>query len=381
MNKRNIGEIRRRLSPDKNNIARVCGCYVNEKKEIISTFTSALPTLPLDEAEKYLGIFRRTLAGTRRKNLIDIEFSPQQVAESESYKLLNTLRKTGLKDEEAVKGLFNKIIESVTFEEGYVILLMQENYDVAFKTKNDEDLPDGSENVFNYIICSICPIKMTKSALSYDSIDKNFHSSRCDWIVTSPVNGFMFPQFEGRGANIHGALFYTRSSSADNSLLADTLFNAPVPMPASAQKYTFQSVLSDSLEDECSFEVVCEVREKICDIISGNKEIKNDDDHVAVSKNIVKHVLRDCGVSEEKVENFGQKYDEEFGKGNDILPENIVNTKQFEIKTPDVQIRVNPEKEDLVDVRVIDGVKYVLVRAEDGVEVNGVFINISKDDE
>ena len=187
----------------------------------------------------------------------------------------------------------------------------------------------------------------------------------------------MFPQFEGKGANIHAAMFYTKDASADNSLLTDSLFHSEMPMPATAQKHTFHSILSDSLEEECSYDVVSEVRGKICNIIAENKEIKDDDDHIAVSKNIVKNVLRDCGVSEEKVESFGAKFDEEFGVGKDIHPENIVNVNQFAVKTPDVQIRVNPERGDLVDVRVIDGVKYVLVRAEDGVEVNGVFINIS----
>ena len=54
-----------------------------------------------------------------------------------------------------------------------------------------------------------------------------------------------------------------------------------------------------------------------------------------------------------------------------------MDSKQLEVKTPDVTIKVNPERSDLVETRVIDGARYILIRAEEGVEVNGVQIHIS----
>ena len=91
MNEKETGELRRRLRQDKHNITCVRGCYVNEKKEIISTFEESMLMLPEEEAEKYLGIFRRTLSGKLGKNLLDVSFSTKQVTDGEEYGILSGL--------------------------------------------------------------------------------------------------------------------------------------------------------------------------------------------------------------------------------------------------------------------------------------------------
>jgi hypothetical protein len=98
-----------------------------------------------------------------------------------------------------------------------------------------------------------------------------------------------------------------------------------------------------------------------------------------VTKQTVSAVLKTCGMPEEKVATFEEKYDESFGVGVELSPANVLGPSKFEVKTPDVTIRVNPERTDLVETRVIDGVKYVLVRAEGGVEVNGIAVNIASE--
>ena len=87
-------------------------------------------------------------------------------------------------------------------------------------------------------------------------------------------------------------------------------------------------------------------------------------------------VLTACGVPEERVAAFGAQFDEAFGAGAVLCPDAVVDTGKFELKTPDVTIRVNPERTDLIETRVLDGVKYILVRAGDGVEVNGIGVKI-----
>ena len=76
MNKQEIAEIRRRLNPDRNSIDCIRGCYVDEKGDIISEFSHSLLTLPQEEGEKYLALFRRALSGIPGKNLIEIAFRP-----------------------------------------------------------------------------------------------------------------------------------------------------------------------------------------------------------------------------------------------------------------------------------------------------------------
>ena len=70
-------------------------------------------------------------------------------------------------------------------------------------------------------------------------------------------------------------------------------------------------------------------------------------------------------------------YDEAFGFEADLHPRNIIDDKHFELKTPDVVIKVDPTRNDLIETRVIGGVKYIMICADETVEVNGVNINIA----
>ena len=86
--------------------------------------------------------------------------------------------------------------------------------------------------------------------------------------------------------------------------------------------------------------------------------------------------MRSCGVSEERVAAFEEKYEEVFGKDTALPPKNVIDGTRMHIKTPEVTIRVNPDCQDVLETRVIDGVRYILVRADREVEVNGVNIQI-----
>ena len=375
MNRKEIGEIRRRFNPDKNAISCVRGCYVNEKREIVSTFNKSLMSFPQEEQEKYLAIFKRTLAGVPGRNLIDIEFRPDQVMDDEAHQLLMGLRNTALKVDAGVEKLCQKIIDSLELEGNYLILMMHDAYDVPFRHKDENKADVISEEVFNYIMVAVCPVKLTKPALSYFAEDNAFHSRDLDWVVAAPELGFMFPTFDDRATNIYSALYFTRDAADVHDEFIDAVFHADAPMPAAEQKEIFQSVLEEALDEDLSFDVVQTVHEQLRDMIETHEQDKAAEPLV-VSRREVSGMLQACGVPDEKLEAFEQRYDEEFGQGISLNAANIVEPKKFELRTPDVMIHVNPERSDLIETRVIDGAKYILIRAEEGVEVNGVNIAI-----
>lgn len=376
MNEKEIAEIRRRFRPDKNNIARIRGCYVNDKREIVSEFSQPLGLMPQEESEELLAILKKTLSGTIGKNLIDIEFTTQQVLEGEEHKLLMALRGSSLDDDNAVQEFYGRVIQTLNMEGHYLILLAHDTYDVAYRSKDGEKQEDASSDVFSYILCSICPIKLTKTALGYYANENTFRNITADWIVSSPELGFLFPAFDERSANIYNAVYYSRDIAESHEEFVDTVFKSEIPMPAAAQKETFQSILGDTIADDCSFEVVQAVHGQLSEMIEEHKTNK-EEDPLVISKKTVKGVLESCGVSESRMTAFEEKYDTEFGTDTEISPRNIIDTKQFEVRTPDVTIRVNPERSDLVETRIINGAKYILIRADEGVEVNGVNIHIS----
>lgn len=377
MIEKEIGEIRRHLRRDRSNITAIYGCYVNDNKEIISEFRQSTGLMPENESDKYFALFRRTLSGSLGKNLIDITFKTSQVADSPEHKLLMGLRESLLKDEELLQEFYKKVIDSVVLEGNYLILLACDSYDVPFKSKDDSFQKDNSEEVYKYILCSICPVKQTKANLHYVPEEKLFHDGAMNQMVSAPALGFLFPAFDDRSTNIYNALYYTHDVKNSQDGLIEAIFNTPVPKPAFEQKKSFEALLTTSLGEECSLDVVQTVHDEICRRIELHKESKVPEP-LMVSKEEVKDVLTSCAISGDHIAKFSVAYDEVFGFEADLHPKNIIDNKHFELKTPDVVIKVDPARSDLIETRVIGGVKYIMICADEEVEVNGVSIHISE---
>jgi len=140
---------------------------------------------------------------------------------------------------------------------------------------------------------------------------------------------------------------------------------------AAEQKETFGSVLERAMEEDCSLRVVRSVHNQVRQLMEAHKEEKKEEPLV-ITKETAGDMLRYVGVPEERVTAFEEKYEEAFGEQAEITPKNLVETNRFQIKTPEVKIQVNAEHSELVETRVIDGVRYILIRADHEVEINGV---------
>lgn len=377
MNTREIGEIRRRVRRDRSNMKAIYGCYVNGQKEIISEFKQSTLTMPENEAEKYFATMRKVLSGGLGRNLIDITFRTAQVASSPEHQLLMDLRRTELQDETLRHRFYEKVMESVNLEDSYLILLGCDNYDVPFKSSDDEVQADASDETYTYLLCAICPVKLAKPTLRYMAEEKAFHNGGADNVAAAPELGFLFPAFDNRATNIYNALYYTHSPKESHQGFVDAIFCTDIPKPAAEQKKSFEALLASSLQKECSMDVMQTVHEQLCQSIAIHKE-SHSPEALLVSKEQIKLALKESGVPEKNVAKFSVEYDESFGFDAQLHPKNIINANRFEINTPDVSIKVSPERLDLIETRVIGGVKYLLIRADENVEVNGVNIHIGE---
>ena len=378
MNQKELNEIRRRFRLDKNNFSRIFGCYVNSNREVISWIDASLGLMRQEEQEMYLGLLKKTLSGTLGRNLIDIEFSTAQVADSDEHRLLMRLRDSGLEDEEAVQTLYEKIAGSLHLADNYLILLAADRYDVPFRSRDGFRQEEVSEQQFSYILCSICPVKETKPVLRYDSAEGKFHERGTDWVASAPEVGFLFPAFDDRATNLYGALYYTKNTDNSYEEFVSAVFNLQPPMPAGTQRETFREVLTDALEDECSVNVVQNVHTALRELVLTHKETRAEEP-LAVTRQEVGAVLEHCGVSEPKMAAFNVKYDEAFGGGSEVPPQNLLGAAQLEYRTPDVVIRVNPDRQDLVQTRVLGGAKYLLINVDEGMELNGVSVCVPEE--
>ena len=376
MTERELREIKRRFRPEKNNIPRIVGCFVNSNKEILARISQFMGTSDSVVTEKLLTVMKKTLSGTLGANLSEISFTTKQVTESEKHHLLMKLRASELKDEAALEDFYKSVIESVKLNGNYVILLANDIYDVLERGSDNEE--GGSSERFSYIIAAICPVKNAPEALTFKESDSLFHAVSASSLLSSPELGFMFPAFDDRKTNIYSALYYTRSLSENHSEFTESVFGKEAPMPPVVQKATFNECLAEVLEEECSFEVIRSVHTQISEMVESHKESKTPEPLV-ITKATIKTVLENCGIAEEKVNKIGEALDESFGVNAELSPKNIVSVNKFTVETPDVTIKVNPERKELVSTQIINGVEYIMIRATEGVVVNG--INIKKNTE
>ena len=376
LNEKEVAEIRRRFNPQKTNIIGVHGCYVNENREIVAEFNQPLAALTQDETESMLALLKKLLSGGLDRNLIDIEFSNEQVLGGEEHKRLLKLRDSALCDEPELKALFTDIIETVRVEGAYLILAAADNYDV-FTYREDGKKDEDSTELFKYFLCGVFPVKMTKPQLSFAAFDNTFKNIVANSVITAPLLGFMFPAFDDRAANIYNTLFYTKDSAANNSEIIDRLFKAEPPMPAAEQRETFNSLLNGVTNDENNLEIIKNIQDEIVGMIAEHKESR-EREPLAVSRDDICDILRSSDMADEKIETFKAGFDESFGEKARLNPQNLVETKRLELTGADISIKINPERSELVETRVIDGVKYILIRADEEIEVNGVPINIGE---
>lgn len=379
MIQKEVNELRRRLAPGKNNISKIYGCYVNGNKEIVSYLEESLGLISELEIEKYTALLKKVLSGKLGKNLIDIIFSTQQVQDSDEHHRLMALKTSELKNASAREAFYRNVIESLDMDgSNYLLLLASEAYDVPHRGKDDEINADASEEVFTYFVCAICPVKDGKPELGYFSGENEFHGYATNQIVTAPELGFLFPAFDNRTANIYNALFYSKNAAQIHQDFIDGVFHTEAPMSALEQKAAFESALSDALDNACSFDVVQAVHEQMSERITQHAESKSPEP-LEISTRDVGEMLKNAGVPTEKIEAFQAKCTEDFGEGVVLNPINLIETNKFEVAAGQVKISVPPECSYLVETRVIDGKKYVLIPADEGVEVNGLAVKLKSE--
>ena len=373
MNQKEINELRRRFRADKSNISRIYGCFVNTNREIVAYIDSSLGMLKEEEQEIYLARLKKCLSGGQGRNLIDVEFSTQQVVDSEEHRLLSKLRSTQCADADAREALYRRVIDALDMEQNnYVILLASDSYDVPYRGTDDEDQADASAEVFTYFVCAVCPVKDATADLRFFYDVSEFHIASSGPLLGNTALGFLFPAFDSRSANIYNALYYVQKPDALHEEFIDAVFRTEPPMSAPEQRNAFHTALADALEGECSYGVVQSVNEQLRERVELHKAEKNPE-LLSLEPREVENILRQGGVSEPHVEAFRKAVKESFGEDAALQPGNLVD-KKFEIVTPNVKITMPPEYSEMVETRVIDGRKYILIPADEGLEVNGVSV-------
>ena len=378
MNKKEIAEIKKQFTQDKCAITRICGCYVDGEKNKKTEIKEAFLSLPEEEIFKYFSIFRKALSGTVGKNLLNMEFPLATEEAGGTQDFLMQLRASALKDENLLEEFYDKVIENYYTVENYLILLIHAVYDVPGKASDGEEMFDASDEVYDHILCCICPVTLSKPGLAYDETSNSFRTRVLDRVVDMPEIGFLFPAFNDRSTDIHSLLYYVSKPEELRFDFVEPVLGCELPLSAGDQKETFQTIVEETLGEACDYEIVKNIHDKLNEMIEEKKE---EPEPVVLDKAEVKRLLEYSGVAEDKLQNFDEKFEANADEKAQFVATNVANVRQFEVKTPDVVVKVSPDRTDLVSTRIIDGRKCLVIALESGVLVNGIAVHMLVDDE
>ena len=372
MNRKDINEIKSQYTLQDCGILKLCGCYVDGEKNKVTKIASTFLNLPEGEKHKYFDIFKKTLSGTPGKNLLDMRFNTDAYRQDGARTKLFALRDSELKDEGILDEFYDRVITSYDYPGNYLILLINQVYDVPGKTTDGIEMEDASNEVYSYILCSICHVSLSKPGLGYNEEINEFHDLRQFHIVDSPDTGFLFPAFNDRSQDDDGVLYYTKDADNFQNSFLSYVLDCNVPMPAADQKETFQNLVTETLGDTCDYVTVKNIHDNLNEMI---EEGKGGPEPVTLDKVSARELLEKSGVREEKLADFEEHFERAAGDEGKLLASNLAATRKFEVKTPDVVVKVNPDKTDLIKTMIIGDKQCIVIEIDEHLEVNGISVN------
>lgn len=414
MRKKDILELKRRLKKEDCTFTKMCGCYVNGEKNIILNFKETFLNLEEDEFFKYLEIAKKVLSGTIGNNLLELNFPVNEEYKNDKQSFLMSLKKSKLKDDTLLDSFYKSIIDSYDYTGNFLILVFHDAYDVITKTRDNLKL-DESEEVYEYILCAICPVSLSKPALGYFEEDNKIAARVRDWVVEAPVNGFVFPAFIDRSSDVNSIMYYTKNPKDSHPELMEEALGCSSKRTATEQKETFHNIITNAIgyDEEKSNNLFMEIQENINSRIDEHTTVNGkDSEPIILTNDTIQDILAESGVSEEDSSRIERFYTKEFGttlpiaddlidakilkaseqkkkeqkleKEVEVLQNKLENTnKKLEEVSKmedeseenyDIILKVKPEKASQIKSQIIEGQKYIVIPVEENEQtnVNGV---------
>ena len=330
MIKKDILELKKRLKKDHCTFTKMCGCYVNGEKHIILKFRETFLNLDEDEYFKYLEIAKKVLSGTIGNNILELNFPLNDDLINEKQISLMQLKNSQLKDDAILDKFYDSIIDNYDYTGNFLILVFHDAYDVITKTKDNAKL-DESEEVYEYVLCAICPVSLSEPGLRYFEEENRIKARIRDWVVESPANGFIFPAFINRSSDVNSIMYYTKNAKDTHPELMENALGCYSKQTVAIQKETFQSIIKDSFsaDEKKADKIFMEVQENLNNMIDEHKAIYDDVDDadpIKLTKDDIQSLLIESGVPEEITNKIEKSYTIMFG---DDLPlaENLIDAK------------------------------------------------------
>ncbi len=374
MNKSNVMEIKKILKITENNmpsIDKICTCFVNgEKKKLISN-TEKFFNLDEEEQFKYIELFKNVLTGAIGKKLINLEYTSDEASKA-AQDNIQSAQVQMFDDDQIRDEFFDKIIDNYEFGENYLIVVGRGVYDVPVKASDGAVLEDETLT-YDFMITAICPVHSTKAGLTLDTETGRMISSKQVQIVEAPVNGFLYPAFNDRQTDLHAMLYFTKKPQEDHPELMEALMGNKAPTSSVAQQQIFENIVAAVTDDKADFEVIKTLHENLSDMVD---RAGMDTQDKKLTKDDIKDILKEAGVDDEKLTDFDHVYEKAGGNADtDFTPQNLMTIDKFNIKAPDVEIKIKPDRTGLVQKKRVDGRNCIVITLEGDIELNGIQVS------
>ena len=306
-------ELKSSLKKDQCTFTKMCGCYVNGNKEKILTFQETFLNLEEEEFYKYLEIARKVLSGTVGNNLLELSFPLEEEEPGHRQHSLMAIRADGLKNTELVDILYDQIIQYYDFVGNYLILLFHDAYDVMTKTSDGISV-DESEEVFEYILCAICPVELSKPGLGYLEGENRIGSRIRDWVVGVPEQGFIFPAFTDRSTDIHSVMYYTKNAKDTHPELMEGVLGCASIRTGMEKKKAFQEIILNAVPDEDKAKnLLLDMQSEINDyVIEQEETYPESEEPVLLTQETVTSLMKNIEIPEHVSEKIEKSFQEEF---------------------------------------------------------------------
>lgn len=365
MNKKEIAEIKKQFTPVNCNITKIATCYVNHEKDILLRQVKTFLSLDEEEQFKYFDIFKRTLSGGKGKTLYDMEF-PTEDGGSEKENLLNELRRSQLKDETTLDTFYQRIISTYNYGENYLIVLIHGAYDVPGRATDETVMEDASDEVYDYVLCAICPVGLSKPGLSINAEENKVENRTRDWVVDKPIHGFLYPAFNDRSMDLHSVLYFAKKEIQPE--FAFELTGIPEPLISAEEERTIMTELLTQ-EDAIDFSIIRDFTSQAAEIMGETSE------ELKLSSEKLEFMLTDAGMDEKHAESVTEAYRKRFGEEHKVMLGNMVDKSKTTIKTGSAMIKVDTDCIHEVETKKVNGRLFVMIPLNENlVEVNGMAV-------
>lgn len=312
LTKRDVLELRRRLKKDSCNFGRLCGCYVGGDRQVLLQFNVEFSELEDDDLFKYLEIAKKAMSGTPGGNLLELEFAPGEVGDTRRQSLL-ALRSSGFHNQEMVNGFYQEVMNQYVSSGNYLILLFHDIYDVIVRGSDRHQL-DESEETYEYMICAICPVDLSKAALGYREEEHRIGARVRDWVVGMPDVAFTYPAFIDRSTDVNAVMYYVRPGRSSHPEFIEQVLGCLSQRTAAEEKSAFQSVIEGAFGEEKKGAEAAfyRMQQGLSGMVEENDQY-DDAPPVSVTPQDMQELMEDAQVPPELRENIQAAFQREFG--------------------------------------------------------------------